>query len=398
MVVDMREGTVRIVDDEVAEPDIGSRPPGWMIVAVVLVGIGVASFVVSQASTGSDPEPDAAESSIDGRPLMAVTAETPGQLRGHVAVTSPDQSFSERMVWMFRPGGSLVSRSGPAMAGGPDPYPMLMTAGSAMLGQWIFDADLVERPTLFGTNRDLIPGSEQGLVWFARRQSLSLQAPQTGDYLWVAPVDVESRTVGDRVDITDLFARPVTGVAGGLIVVPVDDEMYGRFAYWSPTGGLAPIGLRDPSQEQVVDASGNLVVVAVRGGVSIFDISSGDYVSSFPFDFGDAVTSACLSPDRRHVIVVGSNGESVVGDTVTEEVIVLEDTYDSYEYDSYALETSIQRKHGIGWTANDQVVFIGRDEDHRRLFGFDIATGEIFKIADLDGAGEWWLAASGSMC
>ena len=265
----MEEGTVHIVDDEVAEPDARWRPPGWMIIAAVISGIAVASLVVSQTSTNDNAVAERAVSSIDGRPVMAVTALTPNELAGYVAVTSPDQSLIEATVWMFRPGGSLVSRSDHAIGGGRnDRYRLLMTAGRLMLGTsaWTFDYDLVEEPIQFGSNRSVIPGAEQGLVWFARGRG------PTGNFPWVAPVDVAAQTVGDRVDITDVFTRPIAGVAGGLIVVPIDQDTYGRFAYWSPTGGLAPIGLRDPSQEMVVGASGNLVVVALRGGVSIFDI------------------------------------------------------------------------------------------------------------------------------
>jgi hypothetical protein len=395
----MREGAVQIVDDVVDEPDRGSRPPGWMIVAVVVVGIAVASFVVSQASTSSDSTADASVSSnagyaspIEGRRLTAVTARTPSHLRGKVAVASPDVQPLEDRVWVLRPGGSVVGRADHFIGGAA-----LMTVGSVMTGLWIFDDDLVDRPTMLGSNRELIAGAEPGLVWFARTQNLRGRETRIGDYLWVAPVDVESRTVGERADITGLISRPVAGVADGLIVVPVDDETYGRFAYWSPTDGLVSLNLRDPGSDIVVAASGNLVVVATAGRVSVLDIASGDYLSSFSFNSGGTVTSACLSPDRRRVIVVGSNGEAVVGNTTTGEISVIDGTNVDYD-ELWPNITSIQQTHGIGWTADDQVVFIGGGEDRKHLFGFDIATGEIFKIADLDGAGEWWLAASGSMC
>lgn len=284
-----------------------------------------------------------------------------------------------------------MSRGGRGVIGATGPYPMLMSAGYLLysgISGWTFDIDLAELPTMFGTNRDIIPGAEPGAVWFARRSS------PTGSYLWVASVDVESLTVGDRVDITDVFTHPVVGVADGLIVVPIDQDTYGRFAYWSPTGGLAPIGLRDPSQETVVGASGNLVVVAVRGGVSIFDISLGACVSSFPFDFGEAVTSACLSPDREHVVVVGSNGEAIVGNTTTGEVMPLKDTGEEQVRSEILVPN--QLTHGIGWTTDDQVVFIGVDEDRSHLFGFDIATRESFYIAGLRLGVH--IAASGAMC
>jgi hypothetical protein len=388
----MGEGAVQIVDDEVDEPNVGSRPPGWMIVAVVLVGIGVASFVVSQASTNVGVPADTGVSLPDDENPPFVSPGTERRLRGHVAVAVGEN------LRTFRPGGSVVSRSwgGRGIIGGTGPYPILMSAGYLLYSGssgWMFDIDLAEEPVMFGTNRDIIPGAEPGVVWFSRRSG------PTGDYLWVASVDVESLTIGERVDITDVFTYPVAGVADGLIVVPIDQDTYGRFAYWSPTDGLAPIGLRDPSQETVVTASGNLVVVAVRGGVRFFDISSGSYVSSFPFDFGEAVTSACLSPDREHVVVVGSNGDAIVGSTTTGEVMPLKDT--GAEQSRSEILVPNQLTHGIGWTTADQVVFIGVDEDGvdedgSHLFGFDIDTRESFYIAGLRYGAH--IAASGAMC
>jgi hypothetical protein len=380
----MREGAVQIVDDDIEAPEAGSRPPGWLIVAVVVVGIGVASYVVSQASTNTESPADPAPSMFE--PSITVRSDTPIRLRGHVAVTSPGPSVYNEALWVFRPGGSVVSRKHFGNDGGE----MLMTSGHVLFGGtngWIWDVDLVDGPTMFGTNRDIIPGAEPGVVWFARGTD------PTGSYPWVAHVDVGSLTVGDRVDITDVFTHPVVGVADGLIVVPVDHETYGRFAYWSPTNGLVSLNLHDPGRETVITASGDLVVVASSDGVSILDIASGNYVGSFAFNSGEAVTSACLSPDRRHVSVVGSNGEAVVGNTTTGEVMDVKHAENSYD-----LETPIQLKNGIGWTANDQVVFIAGNEDPKSVFGLDMATGERFHMAHLEGPGDWWLTASGTMC
>jgi hypothetical protein len=424
MILQMREDAVRIVQvDDVDDPNGRTPPPIWIIVFVVLAVVAGGWLLVSQGSTDSDvvtsstfalatPDavsestpretvptvsPSAADSvpSIFGPPMMSVRSDTPRELRGDVALASPEFLLPNQTLWVFRDGGRLVSRGDSAFGSSPDRYPMLMTAGHVLIDRvngWIVDVDLVDRATMLGTNRSLIPGAEPGLVWFGRRENLARGQAEMGDYLWVAPVDVESRTVGERVDITDLFSRPLVGVADGLIVVPVEEKTYGRFAYWSPTDGLVPLYLRDPDRDTVVTASGDLVVVASSGSVSVLDIASGDYLSSFAFNFGEAVTSACLSPDRQHVIVVGSNGGAVVGNTTTGEVIVLE----LNEY--YDLETFIQREHGIGWTTDDQIVFIAGDEDPKDLFGFDIATGESFSIAGLDGPGDWWLTASGTMC
>jgi len=420
----MSEDSVRIIDDNIDEPFGGSRPPGWMIVIVVVVLFGVALLFASRASTSvdsaadppptssleeqaipvpSDPPPtstleeqvtpvpsDPPPTPIFEEQVISVSA-TPSDLRGHVAVTSPDQGFFGSNFWMFRPGGSLVTRTDLPVGDMPDPYPIVMTGESIMfsgVSGWLFDIDLLEAPVLFETNRAVIPGAEPGLVWFARRSGLQ------GDYLWVSPVDVESRTVGERIDITGVFTRPVAGIAEGLIVVPVDQEKYGGYAYWSPTDGLMPIGLRQPETETVVTASGSLAVVASHGRASIFDIASGDYISSFAFDFGDTVTSACLSPDNGHVVIVGSNGETVIGETATGAVVPLPEERYGYGPDLVAAQLT----HGIGWATNQQAVVIGVGEDSSHLFGFDIGTSEGFHIADMEGHGEWWLAAGDAMC
>ena len=104
------------------------------------------------------------------------------------------------------------------------------------------------------------------------------------------------------------------------------------------------------------------------------------------------MTSACLSPDGQHVIIVGWNGEAVVGNTTNGEVIVLNGAIRNYSL------ISVQPKHGIGWTTDDQLVLIGEGEYSKHVFGFDIATGESFAIAELDGPEEWRLTASGTMC
>jgi hypothetical protein len=255
---------------------------------------------------------------------------------------------------------------------------MLITAGHLILDDWIFDIDLAEPPILLGTNRSVIPGSRSGVVWFARRQRMHISS----DFVWVSPVDVESLTVGERVDITDVFSRPIVGVADGLIVVDLEGEL----AFWSPTDGLVSLDLVGES-DMVVAASGDLVIVASAfGRVQFLDIVSGEYV--FSFDLLDIGASACLSPDGQHVIVIGRSGfKAVVGNTTAGEVLDLNQVSDF----------PIQLKHGIGWTTDDQLVFIAGNEDSKHLFGLDVRTGESFLVATLDGP-DWRLAASGTMC
>ena len=138
--------------------------------------------------------------------------------------------------------------------------------------------------------------------------------------------------------------------------------------------------------------------------MNVLDITGRGFVSSFEFpDIPGAPTSACLSPDRQHVIVVGWNGKAVVGNTTTGEAIDLE-AIEPLEPSEYGDESShydlssIQPEHGIGWTTDDQVVVIAEHQGAKHIVGLDITTGERFHVATLDGPEDWWLAASGTMC
>jgi hypothetical protein len=124
--------------------------------------------------------------------------------------------------------------------------------------------------------------------------------------------------------------------------------------------------------------------------VNVLDIVSGEYVVSFAPDFAGPGTSACLSPDGQPVIVVGWKGEAVVGNTTTGDVFGLN------EVTEYHPGMSIQPKYGIGWTTDDQLVFIAENEDSKHLFGFDVRTGESFHVAALDGS-DWKLSAGWSI-
>jgi hypothetical protein len=256
---------------------------------------------------------------------------------------------------------------------------MLITAGHLIVGNQIFDIDLAEPPISLWTDASVYPGSGPGVVWLARRQSRSRLSAAD----WVSPVDVESLTVGEQVDLTDVLFLPLVGVADGLIVADVQEDI----VFWSPTDGLADVVLT-LDLDAVVAASGNIVVLVTSGSVNLLDIVSGEQVVSLLVDFAVPVTSACLSPDRQHVIVVAFNGDAAVGNTATGEVISLNDD-----------GVSVQPKHGIGWTTDDQLVFIGDVEgDAKHIFGFDISSGDGFVIAELDGPEEWWMTASGTMC
>jgi hypothetical protein len=375
--------------------DDRSRPPIWVVIVIVVAVVAGGWMLVTQGSPDGDPVASPTTtveaSVVETTTTSAVTtrAATPGpsqQLRGYVAVASPDASSSQDTVWVYRPGGGVVSRGDAVIRGDNAEYPMLITAGHLIVGDQIFDLDLAEPPISLWTDASVYPGSGPGVVWLAGRQSSSGRSASD----WVAQVDVESLTVGERVDLTDIGIVPLFGVADGLIVSNGNNESYD---FWSPTDGLADVDL--PNRlGGVLAASGNLVVVDTSRGVNVIDIRRRGSVVSFEFpDIPGAPTSACLSPDGQHVIIVGVNGEAFVGNITSGEVISLnEATMGDYSMD-------IARKHGIGWTADDQLVFIGEPEgDAQHIFGFDIATGESFVFAQLDRAEEWWLTASGTMC
>jgi len=83
---------------------------------------------------------------------------------------------------------------------------------------YLLDADAVASAEPLAPATFVVPGANEGLVWFVRSRSL------LGDVSWVAPVDVDTQIVGPELNITDLFSGVVVGVADGLIVNPKDQD------------------------------------------------------------------------------------------------------------------------------------------------------------------------------
>jgi hypothetical protein len=419
----MSEDNVRVValDDGEHESGGQSGPPIWAAVLVGLAAVGAGWLFVSQRSTDGDSitsstysftastlssvTPDdvpedtptvstpEADSEIrvgfpDLYPRVAVDAPGfgPGDLEAEVVLMAP----SSAGLWVFGPDGGIVSRRDVPITPGPRPYPVLITAGSIVFSNfglaYVLDPDLAEPATQFASATFVIPGGKEGVVWFVGSRSL------TDDIIWVAPVDVAAQTVGERIMIGDVFSEIVTGVADGLLVRPLDEEASGLYAYWSPSGELArlvrPMALsetvaRSIPSETVLSASGNLAILVFGDRVSVVDYQRNVQVGQFFYDLGGSVGSACLAPDLEHVVVVGSNGNAFIGNVDTGELI--------------ALDSDVQPSHGVAWTSNDQLVYLRVSENGRTLVthGADESGGG---IALLDGAGEWWLTASGTMC
>jgi hypothetical protein len=391
MIVQMREDAVRIVQvEEVDEPNGRMPPPIWVVVVVVLAVVGWGWLLIvppdAAESTPTVTPPDTVpESRRYPSPSSKVAIPAPGfgpgDLAGDVAVTSPLPFSVPGSLWVLRPSGQIVRLPDISIWGGSSKYPLLMTSeriAFASFGHgYLLDADAVASAESLAPATFVVPGANEGLVWFVRSRSL------LGDVSWVAPVDVDTRTVGPELNIADLFSGVVVGVADGLIVNPKDQDAYGEFAYWSPSAGLATLDIDDPDRETVISASGDLAIVATSNRVSVFNTRNGEYVMSYSHNLGGTVSSACLSPDTEHLVVVGSDGEAFVGNVLTGQV--------------FALDGHVQESNGVGWTSVDQLVYLAVSDDGRTVVvhNSDESSGE---IAHLEGAGDWWLAASGTMC
>jgi WD40 repeat protein len=132
-----------------------------------------------------------------------------------------------------------------------------------------------------------------------------------------------------------------------------------------------------------VSASGYLAVVSLGNHVSVFDVRNGECVMRFSYNLGGTVSSACLSPDNEHLVVVESNGSAVVGDVLTGQV--------------FPLDGHVQESHGVGWTSDDQLVYLVVSDGGRTVVVHN-SDGSGGEIARLEGAGDWLLTASGTMC
>jgi hypothetical protein len=254
-----------------------------------------------------------------------------------------------------------------------------MTGGSIAFADlshgYLVDPDLLDEAELLAEASFITPGATPGLIWLIG----------TGAD-WVAPLDVESRTVGDRIDVGDLISWPLAGIAEGLVVTPADEDTYGPAAYWSPSDGLQPISLRSPAQSGIHAASGTVAAVISPDELSILDIASGNYLSTSRLELGEGnVSEVCLSPDQRYAAVVGSTGEAYVAAVDTGTTL-------------HRL-SGIHINNSVGWSEANQFVYIADTPGGTTVQTLNIGTGQVGLVAKLTGYPTfWWLTASATMC
>ena len=295
-------------------------------------------------------------------------------LAGEVALFGGSGS-GEGTLHVFRPGGSLVRREEVPFQIGDFVYPILLTRGSLVFtdlhSAFVLDSDLVDSPDSLGEASYVVPGAQPGLVWLV-------------DDTWVAPLEVESGTVGDRYDAGE-FSEALAGVADGLIVAPIDQDTYGQIAYWTAADGLLSIDLAYDPPTGALAAAENMTVVATPDFLQILNVGDGSAPNTFPIDLSEErVNDVCLSPGLRYVAIVGGTGVTVLVNTSDGEVV--------------RTLSDVSTWNGIGWTSPDQFVYLADLPGGTLLQVLDVSTGEIQAIASLRLSGGGWLAASGSMC
>ena len=411
----MSEDAVRIVVQDGEDPPRRWRPPAWLpiVLVVVLTGIAVMWTAVRQDSTPATLDTNPASSSagtslaIVPSTTVALTKPVPSTvdepitftdasvvpllnatgLMGEVALTPVPGGPSHGTLWVLRPGGSIVSRNDVPLWPRDVQYPMLMTGGNIVFtnhsNAYVIDAGLEDEAEPLtdwsfvesGGNLSLVPGGVRGFVWLVGANSN-----------WVAPIDVDSREIAERIDVSDELVSVLAGSGFGLIVVPGDETAYGANAYWHPGEGLS-LALPLSSQSGVHVVSGNVAVVISPGRLAVIDMVTGDLLSSVGLGaLGEGlVGEVCISPDQNHVAVVGSTGEAFIMATDTGTIL-------------HRL-SGVHANNSIGWTDPSQFVFIADSTDGASVQALNIATGQTERVAALGGFPTfWWLAASGTMC
>jgi hypothetical protein len=394
---DMNDEAVRLVVDDVSTVRRRPPKPSWALVVLVVLGIGLIwSITTNETSTESAPlneDVDANGSFERARKKgswVSVGGSGPtGHLRGDVVLSSPKVGdVLHQTVWVLRPGGSVVRRDHvPSYSersrereDGMSPIVMvddrIMVLDGTM--SYVLNSDLVDPHVPVGPARWIVAGATPHLAWLVGQLSVD-----GADIDWVTPVDTGDLTVGDRLDVADVIRWTVVAAGDGLVVHPVDVETNGRYAYWSPLGGLKPLAIPDPESSSVLAASGSLVAAVSLREISVIDIDTGLTVAAFSVDLLDEpIQSACISPDQRLIAVVGDDGQAFIG-----------------HIDTSVADLLPKRIHGpssYAWSTRDQLAYITDSRSSPALNVYDVATAQNHHIADI--ADQDWSLAAADQC
>jgi len=395
----MEEETTRVVVADSTVERESSPMPRWVIVALILVGIGVIWSVASaDRSVEPDPVVDDVESAGDESPVRSRRVGTwvsvggsggTSRLRGVVALSSTiDGDDVHQTVWVLRPGGSVVRRDHvPSYSARSDELDdglrSIVMVGDRLLvldgtRSYALNSDLVDPAVEVEPARWIIPGSTGGAVWLVGQWSV-----EGVDVDWVTPVGTADLSVGDRIDVSNTIRWPVAAVGDGLIVHPVDVATNGRYAYWTPLGGLEPFEVRDPYASTVLASSGSLVAIGAPNEISVLDVDTGRRVAAFPADLlEEPIRAACISPEHRFIVVVGDNGQSFIGNLDSNV--------------SYLLPKRVHGINSFGWSTDDQLVYITDWEFATALNAYDAVDRRNHHVADI--TDQQWSVATSSTC
>lgn len=382
---------------------------GVFVVLVVLVGWSVRAEAPQESTPSGDTvlaAPNEPTSSTQGVTLSTSSATTPPPVTSTVASSASGSSWlrvnadatwlrgtvvvaphpagrrdTETPIWVLGADDRLVSERQAPLWPGDVPYPLVLANGRIVFADLdnvhLLDTALREPPMVVSPGSFVVPGGTPGRVWVIGEGAR-----------WVAALDTATGAIGERIDVSASIRWPLAGVSDGMLVEPIDEQTYGRYAYWTPALGLQPIDVPDHGQTGLLAAAGNSAVfLSPQGVIRVMDIPSREYVSSFEVDLGeDLIIDGCLSPQQFFIAITGSSGRTIV--VSTDDGTLMQD-----------LTLAQQPFAALAWTTPDQLLAIIDSNEGNRLQAIDVFTGTTRTIADLDPRNHgWWITASGSNC
>lgn len=320
-----------------------------------------ALWATSSSSTGSSAP-------------VAVTSDAPW-LRAPIALAMVSSGAIESL-WVVEDDGALVRYPEvPEMPGAfGDPLVFLgdRFAFAGMNQAYFIYAD--ENPEVLGEGSVLVRGATPDRMWlFGDREGL-----------WVRVLDTVSGESGQRIEVSSTVALPLSGVAQGLLVAPVDRAIFGPIAYWVPGLGIQRLDVGVASSTRLVAAAGDIAVFASDSlGVDVVNVAQRTLLAAFEVDL-DKIATACLSPQQRWIVFLDGDGQGTVVSTRDGSVLR-----------SIAGPSTLQQ---IAWTDDLQLLSLVRHEDSQAVEAMDVFTGTTKTIARLAGVGSWRLVSGVPGC